>query len=167
MPNDSVPLTDQLLAALRRVSRAVDLHSRQLAREYGLTGPQALVLRELAAKGRLTVGELARDISLSQATVTDILNRLERRALVIRARSTRDRRRVLVVATDQARELVRTAPPLFQERFLEEFQALEPWEQMYLVSALERIAGMMEPDTATVARGLDGSPEKRDGPPSP
>jgi hypothetical protein len=49
---------------------------------HGLAGPQALILKALQA-GSLSAGELAARVNLSQATVTDILNRLEQRGLVI------------------------------------------------------------------------------------
>jgi len=38
---------DQVIVALRRVIRAVDLHSRTLLASHGLTGPQALILKAL------------------------------------------------------------------------------------------------------------------------
>ena len=69
-------LGDQVIIALRRVIRAIDLHSRTLVSTHGLTGPQALILKALQYEG-LTAGELANRVSLSQGTVTDILNRLE------------------------------------------------------------------------------------------
>ena len=43
---DFQDLSEQMLVALRRVMRAVDLHSRKLMQSHGLTGPQALVLQE-------------------------------------------------------------------------------------------------------------------------
>jgi len=72
-------IADQVIIALRRVIRAVDLHSRNLMESHGLTSPQALILKALQ-DGRLNAGELASRVSLSQGTVTDILNRLELRS---------------------------------------------------------------------------------------
>lgn len=46
---------DQVIIALRRVIRAVDLHSRTLAESHGLTGPQALILKGLQ-NGSLSTG---------------------------------------------------------------------------------------------------------------
>lgn len=90
---------DEVLVALRCVIRAVDLHSQQLVRSHGLTVPQALILKEIVSSGETAVGEVAQRVSLSQATVTDILNRLEKRKFVTRERSSADRRRVLVRPT--------------------------------------------------------------------
>ncbi len=134
---------DEVLVALRRVIRAVGLHSRQLERSYGLTAPQALVLKTIIGLGQASVGNVAKRVSLSQATVTDILNRLETRQLVLRARSSEDRRRVMVSATEQAVAIMSRSPPLLQEAFVQRFLALEDWEQNLLISSLQRITTLM------------------------
>ena len=134
---------DEVLVALRRVIRAVGLHSRQLERSYGLTAPQALVLKTIIGLGQASVGNVAKRVSLSQATVTDILNRLETRQLVLRARSSEDRRRVMVSATEQAAAIMSCSPPLLQEAFVQRFLALEDWEQNLLISSLQRITTLM------------------------
>src|SRR5690625_5594289 len=63
---------EEVLVALRRVIRATDLHSRRLVKIANVTGPQLLLLQTLANNGDITISELARDMSLSQATVTKI-----------------------------------------------------------------------------------------------
>src|SRR3546814_18184287 len=69
-----------------------DLHSKQLAREVGLTTPQVVLLQAVRDLGEVTTGQLSRRVSLSQGTVTTILDRLESRGLVERYRSAADRR---------------------------------------------------------------------------
>jgi DNA-binding MarR family transcriptional regulator len=134
---------DQILSALRRVIRAVDLHSRQLVQSHGLTGPQALVLKAVRHE-RLSAGTLAERVSLSQGTVTDILNRLEQRGLVTRLRSDTDRRRVMVELSPAGRDCLASSPPLLQDRFASRFEELEQWEQTQLLASLQRIAAMMD-----------------------
>lgn len=145
-------LSDNMLIALRRVIRAVDVHSRSLAASHGLTGPQALVLRETLAAGALTAGELARRVSVSQATVTDIVKRLEARKLLRRTKDAVDKRRVLITATKAGEKLYASAPPLLQETFARRFAALRDWEQTQMVSTMQRIAEMMD------AEDLDAAP---------
>ncbi|MGD2063667.1 MAG: MarR family transcriptional regulator [Nitrospirota bacterium] len=145
-------ISEDILIALRRIVRAIDLHSRRLAEEYGLTGPQVVLLREVVRGGEIHVAELAKNISLSHATVTDILNRLERRELIVRTRSVTDRRRILVHPTEQAVALVNRSPPLLQERFEERLARLHHWERAQILSVLQRVASMMD------ARQIDASP---------
>ena len=143
--------TDEVLVALRRVIRAVDLHSRALVRSHGLTAPQALVLKEIAAAGELPVGGVAQRVNLSHATITDIVNRLERRGLVVRARSEMDRRRVLVRATPAASQTLKRAPPLLQDAFAARFAKLADWEQTLLLASLQRIAALMDAERLEAA----------------
>lgn len=144
-------LGDQVIIALRRVIRAVDLHSRTLVESHGLTGPQALLLKALSAK-MLSAGELAAKVSLSQGTVTDILNRLEGKGLIGRLKDADDRRRVLVKITSKGLELIQKSPPLLQDSFVQRFSTLQDWEQYQLLSSLQRIAAMMD------AEDIDAAP---------
>ncbi len=146
-PLDANQRAEEVRRALRRTIRAIDLHSRSLARSYGLTGPQLAVLRVLAEQpGEMTGSGLARAASISHATVTGIVGRLEARGLIERRRSGSDRRSILLHLTEHGREVALEAPPLLAEGFLARFQALPDWEQTQIVSALQHIAAMMEPD---------------------
>ncbi|MEX0964457.1 MAG: MarR family transcriptional regulator [Pseudohongiellaceae bacterium] len=137
---------EDVLIALRRVNRATDLHSKYLAKTTGLTTPQMLLLQSVSNKGPVTIGALANEISLGQATVTAILDRLENRGLVTRVRSTEDKRRVHIHLTDAAANLLQHAPVPLQRQFAEQFGALQGWEQTMIVSALQRVAQMMDAD---------------------
>ncbi len=151
MNNDS-EICDEVLIALRRVIRAIDLHSRSLITSHGLTGPQALILKVVSKARKLSASEIARKVTLSQATVTDILNRLEKKGLVTKLRDEGDRRRIWISATDQGQDLLEKSPPLLQERFIERFTSLQDWEQTQLLSSLQRIAALMD------AEDLDAAP---------
>ncbi len=146
----------QVLATLKRIIRGVDLHSKALVRSCGLTGPQLILLEELSRLGKASVGTVAKNISLSHATVTDMLNRLERSGFVSRYRCDSDRRRVEVEITESGTMTIQQAPPLLQERFVARFQRLEDWEQSLILSCLQRIASMMEaPDIDEPAGPVD------------
>jgi DNA-binding MarR family transcriptional regulator len=138
----------EILTALRRIMRAVDLHSKKLEREFGLTVPQILVLQALDEAGGLPVSELARRVSLSQATVTSILDRLGRKELLKRERDAPDRRVVTVSLTAAGARRVRHLPGLLQENFVIRFDRLEAWEQSMLTAAVQRIAAMLDPGLA-------------------
>ncbi|MBN2801001.1 MAG: MarR family transcriptional regulator [Deltaproteobacteria bacterium] len=142
---------DEVLIALRRITRAIDLHSRRLIALHGLTVPQVLVLKQLAEVGPLPVGTLSRLVRLSSATVSAMLRRLTSRDLVAQVRSEEDRRVVLVEITEAGRDAIASAPSLLQEDFIEAFSALSSWEQHGLISGLQRIASMMDADNLDAA----------------
>lgn len=143
---------EEVLIALRRVIRATDLHSKYLAKTTSLTAPQILLLQTLRDKGQITIGELAQEVSLSQATVTTILDRLEKRNLVYRQRSVTDKRKVHAFLTDDALEILKNAPIPLQEQFTRQFSDLQEWEQTMIISSLKRVAQMMD------AQHIDASP---------
>jgi DNA-binding MarR family transcriptional regulator len=140
-------VSDGVLINLRRIIQSIDLHSRQLARQHGITTPQLLILKQIQGETGMTVSQLAKQISLKQATVTDILNRLERKGLVRRSKDTGDRRRVLIEETAAGQKLLDAAPSPLQETFLEKFEELETWQQSMILSALQLlVTSMVEED---------------------
>jgi DNA-binding MarR family transcriptional regulator len=136
-------LCQDVVVALRRISRASDLHSKHLAKVSGLTVPQAIVLQAIRTLGEVTTGRLAGHVELSQATLTVILDRIEQRGLIERYRSAADRRVVHTRLTADGQALLRCAPPLLDQRFTDAFRALEPQERLRIVRNLEQVASMM------------------------
>jgi DNA-binding MarR family transcriptional regulator len=143
---------EELLVALRRVIRAVDLRSKQLSKHVGLTGPQLLVMQNIEERPGIMVREIAENINLSPATITNILDRLESRDLATRIRSTQDKRKVGVYLTERGKVAVVDAPRPLQEHFVERFSQLKEWEQSQMVATVQRIASMMD------AEDIDASP---------
>ncbi|MFQ5550436.1 MAG: MarR family winged helix-turn-helix transcriptional regulator [Gemmatimonadales bacterium] len=172
MPSAPNPRHRDVLVALRRIIRAIDLHSRSLVQRFGLTGPQLIILEELESRGATPVGELSEAISLSMATVTGIIGRLETRGLVERRRDDTDRRKVFVSVTSAGSEVLEQAPPPLQESFVSEFQHLHDWEQTLILSSLQRVVAMMEATaidaTPMLATGaIDQAPESSPEPERP
>lgn len=137
------PLEDEVVRALRQIVRALDLRSHRLAEECGLTGPQLTTLVELHLLGSVPLGELARAVHVSQATMSGILDRLERRLLVVRERGGADRRNVVISLTPEGRAVLENAPAILDDRFRTEFAQLAEWERTQLVATLQRVAAMM------------------------
>ncbi len=148
---EQAAVSDNVLVNLRRIIQAIDLHSRQLVRQHGITTPQLLILRQIQGKEALTVSQIAKQVSLKQATVTDILNRLERKGLVLRQKDTNDRRRVLVRETDLGKKILAAAPSPLQETFLKRFENLDDWKQSMILSSLQLVSSMMTDDEISAA----------------
>lgn len=151
-----------VLVALRRVIRATDLHSKRLSKHAGLTGPQLLIMRSIRALGEVTIGTIADKVSLSQATVTTILDRLEHRSLVYRVRSTQDKRKVHAHLTADGVDIMARAPEPLQEDFIKKFQSLAEWEQTMILASLQRVANMMDADDIDASPVLDVGPMLRE-----
>ncbi len=131
--------------------RATDLYSKNLKKRTGLTTPQLVILLALE-HGELTVSTIAERVSLSVATVTAILDRLERQVLISRRRSDKDRRRVYAFLTEIGKDRLKNAPTALQHEFIDAFSALDDWEQNFITAAFQRVARMMN------AEAIEASP---------
>lgn len=142
--NNNKDLSEEILITLRQIVRAMSIYSKSLDKHYGLTAPQLIILQELSHSNQIAIGEIARKISLSQATTTDIIGRLETKSLVSRTKNSIDRRQVLIKITSNGKNIINKRPSLLQKEFLIEFDKLQKWEQHLLLSSVERIASMMK-----------------------
>jgi len=147
--------TDTSLIALRRILRATELYGRDLAKAAGLTAAQFRVLQVVAERGLCTAKDISRQMSISQATVTSLVDKLVRQGMVTRERCETDRRQTNIVITERGRETIEKAPDALQQRYVRKFEALEDWEQASLISALERVAAMLDAEDLDVAPVLD------------
>ena len=156
--NNKTETTYSVLKTLRKIVRAIDLHSKKLVQDYGLTVPQIIILKELLNHNTIPVGDLARNVDLSHATVTSILDRLEKLNYIERLRCTNDRRKVLININNQGKEKIQNIPSLLQDRFVKEFSNLKDWEQNLVLSSLQRVASMMDAVELDVAPLLSSEP---------
>jgi len=140
---EHLDIHDEVLVSIRQIIRAIDLHSKQLNKNYGLTSPQLLLMRAIQSSPTLTIRQLSMSSNMSQATATSILDRLEKRGFVKRKRDTLDKRKVHAHITPEGEAILQQAPQLLQEDFIEQFQALDEWEQTLLLSSLQRLSQMM------------------------
>jgi DNA-binding MarR family transcriptional regulator len=159
-------ITHAALRAIRRILRANDQGSRALASATGLTPSQILVLQTIERQGETTPSAIARRLQFGQATVTNIVDRLEEAGLVSRRRNDRDRRQTLLRPTAQGRDILDTAPDLLQQRFQDGFEGLPAWEQAMILAALERLGEILDAsdidaapliDAGAIDRSLDGA----------
>jgi DNA-binding MarR family transcriptional regulator len=157
MPED-INYEEKILLAVRKIMRAIDMHSSYLARQYGLTSPQLICLKKLAEDGITTPGALAKSVHLSHATVTGIINRLEKKGLLKRARNMADGRSFQVEITDPGLSMLKTAPSMLQDHFMEELSKLQEWEKSMILSSIQRVTAMLSVEAIDVAPVLTTGP---------
>lgn len=91
---------EELIAAVIAASQessttAVFFHTA-IAERVGLGATDEKTLFILSGAGRLTAGELAQHTGLTTASVTSLIDRLERKGFVQRVRDPKDRRKIFV-----------------------------------------------------------------------
>jgi len=148
----------RVLRSIRRIIRRVANHSRELARETGLTVPQLLCLRAVDDLGAGAMpAQVAAAVQLSPSTVSGVIDRLVRAELLNRHRSDRDRRVVVLGITELGRARLDGMPLPLQDSFLARLAALEPHQREQILAALEQVVALMD------ATDLDAAPVLVDG----
>ncbi len=91
---------------LLRASKAVVARIEKLLATEGLTPTQLGVLEGILHLGPLTQRDLGRKVLTSAGNMTDVIDKLEARGLVLRCRADEDRRLVRVDLTGEGRALI-------------------------------------------------------------
>jgi len=115
---DADPTATELVINLLTTAALVEHHLERLLREHGLTLGSFKLLQVIAgAEEPLTPGQIRSrvEVPVTTATVTGVLDTLERSGLVRRGPHPTDRRRVLVAATARGRaSLTQLMPDLLE-----------------------------------------------------
>ena len=143
---DASRSAEDILRAIRRILQSITIHSKKLYRQAGLTVPQMLCLRAIggADHDEVTAAEVARQVQLSPATVTGILDRLERYGLIVRERRSKDRRKICLSLTPEGTERMESLDPSLQDRFLVRLMSLEESDRQDILRTLGRLGEMIE-----------------------
>ncbi len=120
----------------KKMTRIVNLYLRS----YHLTTEQWVVLRALHEIDGITQKELSHRTDKDQATLTKILDLVEKRKAVIRVANPRDRRSFLIKITDQGRELVEELTPYIEEIFIRMVAGIKPEK----LEVYQEVLGLLE-----------------------
>ena len=148
MPADAPPVDAQLhdftavepvFNALRRLVHTLHTASRDTERRLGVTGAQLFVLTQLRLSPSLSINALAERTMTHQSTVSVVVQRLVDRKLVMKTRSSEDRRRVELSLTPAGTALLRRAPEVFQVRLLGAIEQLTESDRAVLARTVSQI----------------------------
>ncbi|WP_323118032.1 MarR family winged helix-turn-helix transcriptional regulator [Burkholderia alba] len=120
-------------------SLMTNLVTQRTQTELGITGTQASMLFMLAVGKCSTAAELAREYGIDASAITRLLDRVEKRGLLSRVRSSEDRRVVRLELTDEGRELAERMPEIFRSVLEQLLDGFTPEEVGFLKSMLRRI----------------------------
>lgn len=120
-----------------------------LIQRFDITPASGLVLGILAdSQVPLPPNKIAEQLIISRATVTGLIDSLERRGYAQRLRHPTDRRMLLVELTDSGRQVANEFRPIVHQNEKVWLEALSEEEQQRLIESLERLqATLMDVDT--------------------
>lgn len=131
---------------LNRALDAVMPPYRELFARYGLTEQQWRILRVVWTNDKVKSVDLSSRTLLAAASLVGIIDRLEKKGLVSRVRSTTDRRAVYIIATAKSRKLEAEVSPQVAEIQLKVHSTVSEKEWMAMENTLLKISNSMELD---------------------
>ena len=119
--------TTEILIKIRKIVRSIDIESKKIQKEYGVSIPQVLCLNFLheSSNYQSTQGDIRKFLSLNSSTVSGIINRLEIKGYLARLPKTSDKRIVNIALTLAGNKILSTIPSLLHEQLSEKLQKLD------------------------------------------
>lgn len=115
-----------ILVGLRRIIRTINLESKQIQKEYGISIPQLLCLNFLKNRPefKATSTELKNYMNLNASTISGIVGRLETKGFLARLPKSGDKRVSFVVITDKGAAVIKKIPPLMHDKLTNKLKQL-------------------------------------------
>ncbi len=142
-PGGNVLATELVMNAVRTADILLDRLGREL-RRFDVTQAGGLVLGILRDHGAMPPSELGERLIVTRATVTGLVDSLERRGYVRRAPHPDDRRRLLVEITEEGRNVVARLRPHVHEREKAWMSALSEDELRRTIDLLHAVQSSLE-----------------------
>ncbi|WP_372753113.1 MarR family winged helix-turn-helix transcriptional regulator [Labilibaculum sp.] len=143
-----------IIIKIRRIVRSINLESKKIQKNYGVSIPQVLCLEYLknSPNYQATQKSIRDHLNLNSSTVTGIIGRLEKKGLLARLPKSGDRRVTTITLTSIGDDVLRATPDLLQQRLAIKLKRI-PVEKLKIIGeSLDLLVEMLE------IEGLDASP---------
>ena len=145
MNNDLEDKATAVVLLLRRVVGLVYQYSRLMLKQYGITSPQYIALKVLASADQpLSSVALSKQLKVTPANVTAIVDRLEKKGYVQRTRNVEDRRTVHLELTEAGVEFTSRLIDLMEAKVIEQLYYLDAKDVDALLRTLEKLVNLMD-----------------------
>jgi len=144
MDQEEQLIVREIVMSIRRVVRSLYLDSKKMVKQFGLTGPQSHVVRILTSLGPLSSAELSRHLYVTQANMTGIIDRLEKKDLVKRSKKLSDRRVSLIELSEMGVVLGQSLPDPIEEKLIIGLGDLEPAEIYGIYAAIKKVVDLID-----------------------
>jgi len=118
----------EILISIRKILRSLNLESKKIQKEYGVSIPQLMCLDYLGGKKdyRSTQINIARYLNLNSSTMSGIIDRLETKGFVARLPNPDDKRTVYISLTAKGAKLLEASPQLLHKQLSRRLEKLPP-----------------------------------------
>ena len=136
---------NNIIINIRKILRSVNLESKRIEKQYGISIPQLLALNYLNSLSdcRATQKEISTHLNLNMSTVTGIISRLEKKGLIMKSTSEQDRRVHFATLTAKGLKLLQEAPALMHDQLAARLSNTSPEKLVELEKAFELVIDFM------------------------
>lgn len=147
-------IDNEIIIKIRQIVRSINLESKKIQKEYGVSIPQVLCLSYIreAPNFQTTQKNIRNYLNLNASTVTGIINRLEKKGYIARLPKLGDRRITSITLTVAGQKLLDRLPPLMQEQLMEKISELPQEKVDHINSGLDELINLLN------IKGVDASP---------
>ncbi len=144
----------EILIDIRKIVRSINLESKKIQKDFGISIPQLLCLRYLSKQDNYqsTVSGLMKFLSLNSSTITGIINRLESKSLVARLPKMGDKRITYISLTSKGSKILKEAPEILHDQLSKKIKSLPDQKLQSIKESLDIIISAMG------LEALDASP---------
>lgn len=136
----------EILINIRKLVRSINIESKRIQKEYGISIPQLLTLSYLNnSKGfQATHKDIKDFLSLNSSTVTGIINRLEKKGHLARLPKKDDKRVTYIALTSKGAKLLLNTPKLLHEKLELKLESLPEEQAKALKDSLVLLIDMLD-----------------------
>ena len=144
----------EVLITIRKIVRSINLESKKIQKEYGVSIPQVLCLNYLHASPNYqsTQGEIRHFLNLNSSTTSGIIDRLETKGFLARLPKQGDKRVVNIALTSKGANLLKNVPPLLHEQLSAKLKLLPEAKLTQIQEGLQILIALLD------IGGIDASP---------
>ena len=136
----------EILVKLRKIIRSINLESKRIEKQFGISIPQLLCLQFLSDQKdfRAPSKDIKSYMNLNASTITGIIKRLEQKGLVARLPEPKDRRISLITLTAKGAELLKDSPVTLQEKISKRLASLDETDLRQLDSSIQLLVYLLD-----------------------
>jgi len=144
----------EILIKIRQIVRSINLESKKVQSDFGVSIPQVLCLEFLKSSSNYQANQkdIRDHLKLNSSTVTGIISRLEAKGLVARLPKSGDKRVTNITLTSQGDALLKKTPDLLQQRLAMKLSKLTDDDLNKINESLDLLTQMLD------IQGIEASP---------
>lgn len=135
-----------ILINIRKIVRSINLESKRIQKDYGVSIPQVLCLKYMYSKPgyMASQSEIKEFLNLNSSTVSGIIQRLEKKHFVAKLPKKGDKRVTNLILTQSGETVLNNVPSLLHDRLNARLDRIDAAELENIENVLEKLVSIIK-----------------------